>query len=169
MKTHPVPTSCSVASKHAFTYSRLHPHAPHPCAVVFPTLPLGGDSGHLYCKIAPFHVARNISTCMHAHKTLHHLGLISPRSRTAVAGAFMCCGGQQRNAGRMVLRAPTEGKLQGAASHQNSGENAAATLGPHQIFSGLVFLSLLIQSDTCLWSICVCVRSVIFTGVSFNF
>lgn len=87
---------------------------------------------------------------MHAHKTLPHLGLISPQSRTAAAGAFMCRGGQQRNAGRMVLRAPAEGKLQGAASHQNSGENAAAALGLRQIFSGLAFLSLPIQTDTCL-------------------
>lgn len=140
-KTHPVCTSCFVDSKHV----RLHPHH---SAAVFPTLPWGGDSGHLYSKKSPLLCGKK-HRHMHAHKTLRHLGFIPPRSRTAVAEAFMCCGGQQRNARQTALRAPAEGKLQGAAWHQSFGENAAGALGLHQIISGLAFLSLLIQTDRC--------------------
>lgn len=143
---HTLCTSCFADSKHVFTSSRLHPHHP---AVVFPASPWGGDSGHLYSKNHPSYVARNTDVCMHT-KHFAIWGSFPPSwSRTAVAEAFMCCGGQQRNAGRTAVRAPAGGKLQGAASHQSSGENAAAALGLHQTISGLAFLSLLIQTDRC--------------------
>lgn len=66
---------------------------------------------------------------MRAHETLCHLGLIFSPSITAAAEAFMCCGGQRRNAGQKALRAPTEGKLQGAPSHRDPGEKASGRFG----------------------------------------
>lgn len=124
MNTHtcPVHTSCSVGSQYAFTYSKLHPHVPLHPAVVFPALPQGCDSGHLYSK----------STLMwqetQTHKTLCHLGLISPHLEQLWPKLSCVAVGRRRNAGRTSLCAPAEGKLQGAASPHNSGENVAAAL-----------------------------------------
>lgn len=104
----------------------IHPHAPHHPAIVFPTLPWGCDPSHLYSKSSVSCGRRHGH--MRVHETLCHLGLIFSPSITAAAEAFMCCGGQRRNAGQTALRAPTEGKLQGAPSHRDPGEKASRTL-----------------------------------------
>lgn len=124
--TYPVHTSCSADGKHASTYSRLHPHIPHYPAIAFPTLPQGCDPGHLYSKSTVLCGKKHRH--MHTHRTLCHLGLISRHPEQLWLRLSCVAVGRQRNAGRMALRAPTEGKLQGAASHHNSGENAVATL-----------------------------------------
>lgn len=67
-------------------------------------------------------------THTYTHKTLCHLGLISPHLEQLWPKLSCVAAGRQRNAGQTALHAPTEGKLQGGASRHNSGENAAAAL-----------------------------------------
>jgi len=129
--TRPVHTSCSVDGEHAFTYSRLHPHAPLHPALVFPTLPQGCNSGHLYSKSTL--LCGKKQTHAYTQNTLPSGTHFSPPPRRPhleqLWQRLSCAAvGRQRNAGRMALRAPTEGKLQGAASRHNSGDDAVAAL-----------------------------------------
>ena len=140
----------------------MHPRHP---AVVFPTSPWGCDSGHLYSKSTLLcgKKHRRIRT----HTTLCHLGLISPHLEQLWPKLSCVAVGRQRNAGRTALRALTEGKLQGAASHHNSGENAVTALElaanvciESSRFSHFFCLPVLIYASTdVVCYVCMCIRA----------
>lgn len=102
----PVRTIYAMDSKRAFTYSRLHPHAPAIPQQSSPHYPWDVSQTTCTVKALSF-VARNTD----AHKTLCHLGLISSHPEQLWPKLSCVVVGRQRNAGRTALRAPTEGKL----------------------------------------------------------
>lgn len=87
-----------------------------------PHIPQGIVSQATCTVKALSYVVRNTD----AHKTLGHLGLISPHVEQLWPKLSCFAVGSQRNAGRTALRAPTEGKLQGTAACRNSDENTGA-------------------------------------------
>lgn len=98
---------------------RATPTRPRHPKVVFPTLPQGCESGHLYSKSTLLCGKKHGRT--HAHKTLCHLGLTPPPTRhhhhhhphlEQLWLKLSCVAvGRRWNAGQTALRAPTEGKL----------------------------------------------------------
>lgn len=118
--------------------AHLHPQSqfrPHAFAILHSSSPYHpGDVSQATCTVkALSYVVRNTIT----HKTLGHLGLISPRVEQLWPKLSCFAVGSQRNAGRTALRAPTEGKLQGSAACRNSDEKLSNCICAAKYFKDL--------------------------------